>query len=102
MTERTYDTRSREEILAAPHFAPFLDSPGLSAIGLRELRTLDRFFGFAEERGISVPAVADFLGFVEADRSTRRLDDLRTALDRLRPEGTPVRETEICAEVGDA
>lgn len=39
-----------------------------------------------------MPEVADFLSFAAADRSTRRLDDLRTAFDRLLPEGTPVRE----------
>lgn len=93
MTETTYDTRSREEILAANAFAPFRDAPGLSALGLRELRTLDRFFRFAEKRGVSAPAVTDFLAFAEADRSTRRLDDLRMAFDRLLPAGTPVRET---------
>ncbi|MCP1168593.1 MULTISPECIES: hypothetical protein [Limimaricola] len=92
MTDKAYDTRSREEILAAEHFAPFRDSPGLDGIGLRALRTLDRFFGFAEGQGITVPGVADFLSFVAADTSTRRLDDLRTAFDRLLPAGTPVRE----------
>ncbi len=92
MTE-TYDTRSREEILAADHFAPFRDAPGLPGIGLRELRTLDRFFRFAAARGVRVPAVADFLAFVGTGGSTRRLDDLRTAFDRLLPAGTPVRDT---------
>jgi len=92
MTEMTYDTRGRAAILAAPHFAPFRDVAGLETLGLRELRTLDRFFRFAEARGVTVPAVGDFLAFIEADRSTRRLDDLRTAFDRLLPEGTPVRE----------
>ena len=89
---KPYDTRSRAEILAAEHFAPFRANPGIDAIGTRELRTLDRFFRFAEEQGMAVPGVVDFLSFVAADTSTRRLDDLRTALDRLLPEGTPVRE----------
>ncbi|WPY96302.1 hypothetical protein T8T21_16135 (plasmid) [Limimaricola variabilis] len=89
---KPYDTRNREEILAADHFAPFRDTPGLSAIGMRELRTLDRFFRFADGQGITVPDVTDFLSFVAADTSTRRLDDLRTAFDRLLPEDTPVRE----------
>ncbi|TCS60191.1 hypothetical protein EDD52_1158 [Primorskyibacter sedentarius] len=88
-----YDTRPREEILAAPHFDTLRAAPGMTQVGRRELRTLDRFFTFAAERGIAVPAVADFLAFVAGDRSTRRLDDLRTALDRLLPDGTPVRET---------
>lgn len=92
MTDRAYDTRGRAEILAAEHFAPFRDTPGLEKVGTRELRTLDRFFRFAEGQGITVPGVADFLSFVAADTSTRRLDDLRTAFDRLLPEGTPVRE----------
>ncbi|MGS4947518.1 hypothetical protein ACVDG3_18740 [Meridianimarinicoccus sp. RP-17] len=89
----TYDTRTRAEIVAAPQFAPFRDAPRLAEIGLRELRTLDRFFRFAENRGVGIPSVADFLAFVSADRSSRRLDDLRTAFDRLLPAGTPVLET---------
>ncbi|GAD57438.1 hypothetical protein [Limimaricola cinnabarinus] len=89
---KPYDTRGRAEILAADHFAPFRDTPGLDKIGTRELRTLDRFFRFAEGQGITVPGVTDFLSFVAADTSTRRLDDLRTAFDRLLSEGTPVRE----------
>ncbi|KUF11338.1 hypothetical protein [Pseudoponticoccus marisrubri] len=89
----TYDTRPREEILAAPHFDAFRETEGLGEVGLRELRTLDRFFAFAAERGIAVPAVTDFLAFVADDGSTRRLDDLRTAFDRFLPDGTPVRET---------
>lgn len=93
MTERAYDSRGREEILAADHFAPFRDLPGIAEIGLRELRTLDRFFRFAEGRGVTVPAVADFLAFTETGSSTRRLDDLRTAFDRLLPEGAPARQT---------
>lgn len=88
-----YDTRSRDEFLDAPHFDTFRETEGLAQVGLRELRTLDRFFAFAAEQGISVPVVADFLAFVAGDRSTRRLDDLRTAFDRLLPDGTPVRET---------
>ena len=93
MTERSYDTRSREEILAAPRLASFREAPGLAQIGQRELRTLDRFFTFAETRGITVPGTEDFLAFVEGDRSTRRLDDLRTAFDHLLPKDAPVRET---------
>ena len=88
-----YDTRSREELLATPRFAAFCGAPGVVQVGLRELRTLDRFFTFAETQGVRVPVVADFLSFVEADRSPRRLEDLRTAFDRLLPAGTPVQET---------
>jgi hypothetical protein len=43
---RIAPTRGREEILAATHFGPFRDAPGLPGLGLRELRTLDRFFRF--------------------------------------------------------
>ncbi|SFB14927.1 hypothetical protein SAMN05421688_3251 [Poseidonocella pacifica] len=89
----SYDTREREEILAAPRFAPYRELPGIARIGQRELRALDRFFAFAETRGVSVPAVADFLAFAAADKSPRKLEDLRTAFDRLLPEGTPVRDT---------
>lgn len=92
MTDRVYDTRSRPAILAAEHFAPFRETPGIGDIDMRELRTLDRFFRFAEKQGITVPGVADFLSFVTADTSTRRLNDLRATFDRLLPEGAPVRE----------
>lgn len=85
MSERSYDTRSREQILATGAFAPFRDAPGLPALGLRELRTLDQFFRFAEEHAVTVPAVSDFLAFAGADRSIRRLENLRTAFDRLLP-----------------
>lgn len=87
---KPYDTRSREEILSADHFAPYRAAPRLPEIGLRELRTLDLFFGFAAARGISVPEVIDFLTFVADDSSPRRLENLRTAFDRLLPVGTPV------------
>ena len=93
MTKPGYDTRSRAQILAAPHFAAFRDGTGIDQVGLRELRTLDRFYSFAGARGISVPAVQDFLAFVEDDRSPRRLDDLRTAFDRFLPSQAPVRQT---------
>lgn len=90
---KPYDTRSREELLSAPHFAPFLEAPRLGEIGLRELRTLDRFFAFAAANDVAVPEVEDFLNFVAEDASPRRLENLRTALDRLLPAGTPVRRT---------
>ncbi|MCR9111482.1 MAG: hypothetical protein NXH94_21805 [Rhodobacteraceae bacterium] len=90
---RTYDTRSREEILAAPHFAPFLEAPRLGEIGLRELRTLDRFFTFAAANSVATPKIQDFLNFAAEDSSPRRLENLRTALDRLLPVGTPVLRT---------
>ena len=93
MTDRAYDTRPRDEIVAGDRFAPFRQAPGLSEVDLRELRTLDRFAAFAEARGVFAPSVDDFLLFVEGDRSTRRLNDLRTALDRLLPEDAPARQT---------
>jgi hypothetical protein len=89
----TYDTRNRAEILSAPHFDAFREIVGMEQVGLRELRTLDRFFIFAEARGMTVPGVSDFLAFVADARSTRRLDDLRVAFDRLLPESAPVRAT---------
>jgi len=90
---KSYDTRSRQEILAAPHFSPYLHAPRLAEIGLRELRTLDAFFTYAAAKTIAVPEVADFLTFVAEDASPRRLENLRTALDRLLPIGTPVLRT---------
>lgn len=93
MTDNIYDTRPRQDILAAPHFRAYHHNPGLAEVGLRELRTLDRFFRHAERKGISVPGVDDFLAFVANDRSPRKLDDLRTAFDRLLPKDTPVRQT---------
>lgn len=90
---KSYDTRSREEILSAQTFAPYLDAPRLGEIGLRQLRTLDRFFVFADARRISVPTVTDFLAFAANDTSTRQIENLRTAFDRLLPRGTPVLRT---------
>jgi len=93
MTKRVYDTRTREIILAGARFQPFHGNPGLEYVGLRELRTLDRFLEFASQRGIGTPSVDDFLAFVSAGTSTRPLDDLRAAFDRLLPDGAGVRET---------
>lgn len=93
MTKRTYDTRTREEILAGARMQSFTGNPGLEHVGLRELRTLDRFLEFASQQGIGTPSVDDFLAFVEAGTSTRPLDDLRTAFDRLLPDGAGVRDT---------
>ena len=93
MKVRTYDTRNRAEILAASHFAPFWKNEGLQKIAQRELRTLDQFFVFAAERCIEIPEVGDFLAFTEADKSSRRLENLRTAFDRLLPEDAPVLQT---------
>lgn len=90
---KSYDTRSREELLSAPHFAPYLGAGRLAEIGLRELRTLDAFFLYAAAQDIAVPEVEDFLAFVAEDTSPRRLENLRTAFDRLLPDGTPVLRT---------
>lgn len=87
---KTYDTRSRSEILSAAHFDPYRTAPRLDEIGLRELRTLDKFFRFAQARAIVVPTVSDFLTFAERDASPRQLENLRTAFDRLVPPGTSV------------
>ena len=70
---KPYDTRSREKLLSAPHFAPYLEVPRLAEIGLRELRTLDAFFAFAAANDVAVPEVGDFLNFVSEDASPRRL-----------------------------
>ncbi|MFG6585516.1 hypothetical protein [Sulfitobacter sp. 1A12779] len=94
---KTYDTRSRAEILSAAHFGPYRAAPRLDEIGLRELRTLDKFFRFAQARAIAVPTVSDFLAFAEGDASPRQLENLRTAFDRLVPAGTPV-----CCTIRDA
>lgn len=90
---KRYDTRSRDEILAGHRFDALRDTPGMDQVEQRELRTLDRFLEFAEARGIGVPSVEDFLKFVEEGTSTRPLDDLRTAFDRLLPEGAGVRQS---------
>lgn len=92
MTGTTYDTRSRQEILSAPHFARYRDLPGCDAVGLRELRTLDAFFAFAESRRITVPTVEDFLAFVKDDASPRKLENLRTALKQFEVPSSPVHE----------
>lgn len=93
MTQRAYDTRSRAEILAAPHFASFRKNKDIDRINQRELRTLDQFYAFTATHGIKMPEVGDFLKFVENDTSTRRLDNLRTAFDRLLPQEAGVRQT---------
>mgnify|MGYP003117205645 CR=1 FL=1 len=92
MISRTYDTRSRDEIIVAPHFTWFRADDVLNQIGLRELRTLDQFFVFATIGEIGVPTVSDFLNFTKIDTSTRRLDNLRTAFDLILPLDAPVRQ----------
>ena len=93
MADRIYDTRPREEILALPHFAPFVTAPRIDEIGLRELRTLDAFLVWAERQGVQMPSVEDFLTFSADAASTRKLENLRTALDRIAPEGSVIRQT---------
>lgn len=85
MSNRTYDTRSREELLAAPYFTPFLDTTAITDIGLRELRTLDQFLHWSSRSNLEATGKDDFLAFAEHDKSARRLENLRTALDRLLP-----------------
>lgn len=89
MKPKHHDTRSREEILGQTRFAPHLAAPRLDEIGLRELRTLDRFFQWAEQNAVKAPSCNDFLAFCVDDRSSRRLENLRGAFDRLLPPGSP-------------
>ena len=77
----------------AAHFAPYRMSEGIVELGLRELRTLDAFFAWAEAQAIDVPGVQDFLAFTSETHSTRQLENLRTVFDRLTPEGAAVRMT---------
>jgi hypothetical protein len=93
MTKRAYDTRPRAEILAAPHFTPYLEAHRLGEIGIRELRTLDAFFEWANRHKVQVPTVAEFLAFTADRSSSRRLENLRTALDRILPQGTAIQQT---------
>lgn len=93
MADRSYDTRSRDEILAAAHFAPYLEGTEIRSLGLRELRTLDAFFRWAEAHAVEAPDVDDFLRFAAGDASARKLENLRTALDRIVPPEAPARET---------
>lgn len=90
MAEMRDDTRGRAEILAAGHFAPFRDTPGFEKIGTRELRTLDRFFRFAEGQGITMPDVNRLSVF----RRDGLLDPQarRPAHRPASAQGTPVRE----------
>lgn len=92
MTGTTYDTRSRQDILAAPHFARYRELPGFNAVGLRELRTLDAFFVFAQARHLRAFTFEDFLAFVEDDESPRKLENLRTAFRHLEPASSPIHE----------
>ncbi|MEZ5778870.1 MAG: hypothetical protein R3E44_10970 [Paracoccaceae bacterium] len=93
MTDRKYDTRSREEILAAARLAPYLNTSNIDAIGLRELRTLDAFLIWAENTGVQVPSTSDFLAFSAGTGSARQLENLRTAFDRIAPVGAAIRQT---------
>jgi hypothetical protein len=93
MADRIYDTRTREEILAAAHFAPYVTVARINEIGLRELRTLDAFFVWTERQAVQVPSVEDFLAFTADIASTRRLENLRTAFDRIAPEGAAISQT---------
>lgn len=97
MTDRTYDTRSRVEILAGKHFIPYLQGTKIDEVGLRELRTLDAFFQWAQNAEVQVPSVEDFLAFTDDTASPRKLENLRTAFDRIAPEGAA-----ICQTIRDA
>lgn len=89
MKPKHQDTRSREEILGQARFAPYLAAPRLDEIGLRELRTFDAFLLWTEQKAVKAPVCSDFLAFCVDDRSCRRLENLRTAFDRLLPSGAP-------------
>lgn len=89
----TYDTRSRDEIIASSRFDAFRNLDGLAQIGLREIRTLDRFVAWAQTRGVRIPTSDDFLEFLGDGRTTRPLDDLRVAVDHLLPQGTQAQQT---------
>lgn len=93
MVKPTYDTRHREEILSSEHFAPYRTSARISEVGLRELRTLDAFFLWAEQKAVEVPSIEDFLAFTADTFSTRKLDNLRTAFDRIAPEGAAITQS---------
>lgn len=85
MSDRKYDTRGREQLLAASHFASYRETAAIKTIGLRELRTLDRFLAWSNEVDLESARSDVFLGFAAQDKSTRRLENLRFALDRLLP-----------------
>jgi hypothetical protein len=57
-------------------------------VSLEDLRALDRFLVFAEERVIEVPTVDDFLAFASDVSSARRLRAVEAALARIVP-GNP-------------
>ncbi|MCZ0812223.1 hypothetical protein N5A93_08270 [Roseovarius sp. EGI FJ00037] len=85
MSDRRYDTRSRDQLLAGSHFAPYSGTASIKTIGLRELRTLDQFLAWSNETDLELTGSDVFLAFAAQDKSTRRLENLRTALDRLLP-----------------
>jgi len=85
---RACDWRPREEIVAGAHFALYRHLPELNRVGLEDLRVLDRFLIFAQARRIEIPTVEDFLRFVDDKKSSRRLRNLKVALDTLLP-GNP-------------
>ena len=97
MSERTYDTRGREQLLAGSHLARYREIASIKTIGLRELRTLDQFLAWSNEADLESARSDVFLAFAAQDKSTRRLENLRTALDRLLP-----REASALVAIRDA
>jgi len=79
--------------LAEDHFAPYVQGTKIYDVGLRELRTLDAFFVWAEHSKVQVPTVEDFIAFTANTASPRKLENLRTAFDRIAPEGAAIRQT---------
>lgn len=95
MTEcrsRRHDRRTVEQILTTGHAARWRDLPGIRALPLRELRSLDRFLGWCAREGVETPSVADLLAFAEECGTRRTLIDLRSALGRVLPDDAPLRE----------
>ncbi|MET4128366.1 hypothetical protein [Roseovarius sp. MBR-6] len=97
MSEGKYDTRGREQLLAGSHLARYRGIASIKTIGLRELRTLDQFLAWSNEADLESARSDVFLAFAAQDKSTRRLENLRKALDRLLP-----REASALVAIRDA
>ena len=77
------DQRTREAILAAPHWTAFRTLPAAAETPLNELRAVDRFLLFCAENGAPGGELGSFLAFVEDKQSSMLLRTVRDGLEHL-------------------
>lgn len=81
--KRHRDNRPREAILLDTRWDSFRALPGTETIPMLQLRAVDRFLVFCEERGVPAGEVASFLAFVEDKDSSMLLCTLRDGLQEI-------------------